>query len=97
MDEATYQRWWALHLRVVRAEVLTAREQAVYEAGCHELEHEEPLGDLSLNIAQIPARVRALEAERAALLARCQQLDAEIASLETALRQRKQQASADGR
>ncbi len=33
MDDATYQRWWQLHLRVAKGEELDPSEQMVYDSG----------------------------------------------------------------
>ena len=33
MDDALYQQWWPLHLRVALGEQLDAEEKARYEAG----------------------------------------------------------------
>ena len=86
MDSTTYERWWPLHLRVARGESLGAEEQAFYEAGRTELEQEEQLVDSTGELRQAQAQVAALEAERAALASRSQQLDAEIVMLEATLR-----------
>ena len=88
MDQATYQGWWALHLRVARGEALNADDQALYEVGRTELEQQEDLRDPSASVREAQAAVAALQAERATLSARREQLDAEIASLEGALDQR---------
>ena len=41
MNEATFQKWEALHDRWARNEILTPEEQAAYKAGCAELDAEE--------------------------------------------------------
>ena len=53
MDEQAYQYWQVLHRRVVMGETLSAAEQAVYEAGCEELDAEERLDGNSGALAGI--------------------------------------------
>ena len=52
MDQATYDRWWQLHLSVARGEVLESTERATYEAGLAVLDAEEraQFGDASLTV-----------------------------------------------
>jgi hypothetical protein len=40
MDQATYQRWWPLHLRAARGEELHDEERSFYEEGRRSLEQE---------------------------------------------------------
>jgi hypothetical protein len=80
-----YHRWWPLHIRAACGEVLTDEERSFYEAGLQELEREEIGAATLAQIRQTRARLQALEAERDALLARRQQVEAEIARLESAL------------
>ena len=42
MEEAAYKQWWPLHRRTAVGELLSAEEQARYEAGLRQLEAEEP-------------------------------------------------------
>jgi predicted RNase H-like nuclease (RuvC/YqgF family) len=91
MDETTYHTWWALHLRTTRGEHLNSEEQATYEAGLRQLQQEET-GDQDIVILQqTRTTVAALEAEQARLHARHEQLNAEIAALESALSERTRQ------
>ena len=39
MNETAYRAWQVLHDRWAKGETLTPEEQAVYEAGCAELEY----------------------------------------------------------
>src|SRR5262245_54438270 len=87
MDQATYQRWWPLHLRVARGEELSAEEWPIYEAGLRQLEQGDKVLASSVALQQAPAAVAALEAEHAAIIVRRKKLDEEIASLEKALGQ----------
>src|SRR2546430_1472138 len=91
MDQVTYERWWALHLRVARREGLSAEDQTFHENMRRQLEQEEVLGGQSLDLLKVHAAVTSLEAERSALEERRQQLDAEIADLEGKLTQQTQQ------
>lgn len=43
MDEATYERWWPLHLRASKGEPLTAEDRALYESGLCHLHRDETL------------------------------------------------------
>lgn len=63
MDQETYQRWWALHLRVARGEERGAEEQALYTAGRLQLEREEKLGLTATAAGQARAAVASLAAE----------------------------------
>jgi len=80
----TYQRWWQLHLRVARGERLSPAERAVYDAGRRELEDNETLEPLQ-NAKQAREELRELEEQRRGLEQRRQELDAEIAAIESAL------------
>src|SRR5262245_28628435 len=91
IDQAAYERWWPLHIRVARGESLSAEDEAYYHAVRRELEREETLGDPSPELRDARAAVASLEAERAALEGRRQQLQAEIDALEAALRRRTRQ------
>lgn len=87
MDQATYQRWWPLHLRVARGEELSAEERPLYEAGLRQVEQDDLSAVSATAIQEARAAVAVLETEHAALVARRRQLDEEIASLEKALGQ----------
>ena len=52
MDQATYDRWWQLHLRVANGEGLDSTERATYEAGLAVLDAEEraQFDDASLTV-----------------------------------------------
>jgi uncharacterized protein involved in exopolysaccharide biosynthesis len=85
MDEPSYRAWWALHLRVVRGESLDAEERAAYEAGLAQLHQSESLAAGAASLRQARANVQTVEAEYARLHAQREQLEAEIAALETVL------------
>ncbi len=74
MDPDTYQRWWALHLRVARGETLSAEERPFYEAGLKQLQQEETLKDPSDSIRELRAGIAALQAEHAQLHAQSEKL-----------------------
>src|SRR5262245_13677326 len=77
MGQATYQRWWPLHLRVVRGEKLSAEEEPIYEAGLRQLDQGEFSPASGAAVQESRTAVAALEAEHAALVARRRQLDEE--------------------
>jgi hypothetical protein len=84
VDQAAFQRWWEMHLRLARGHVLNAEERALYEAGRQELERDERLQELQTT-KQARERLQALEAERSQLERRRLQLESEIAALEKKL------------
>lgn len=84
MDQQSYQQWWQLHLRVARGESLTSNEQASYDARRSELEREERLRDTT-EARESREQLTTLEAEHLELEAQRQQLDKEIAELESRL------------
>ena len=85
MDEATYRKWWPLHLRAVSGEALSVEERAAYEMGLRELHAEEEIaGDLA-TLRATRAAVAAAEAEAARLHALQLELAAKIRVLEAAL------------
>jgi len=90
VDRTNYQQWWQLHLRVARGESLGPDEQASYNAGRRELEREEQLLE-TMEARESREQLAALEAEHAALETQRQQLDAEIAELESRLRDQTRQ------
>jgi hypothetical protein len=83
MDDALCQQWWPLHRRVALGEQLNAEEQARYEAGLRVMERDEHFS--STPLAERLSALEALATERGRLLARQQQIDAEIASLQSSL------------
>jgi hypothetical protein len=84
VDQATFQRWWELHLRVARGESLTSEERATYNAGLQELEKDEKLQEVR-STREVREQLRALEAERMNLEARRRVLESKIADLERRL------------
>ena len=87
MDQATYDRWWQLHLRVAKGEVLESTERATYEGGLAVLDAEEraQFGDASLTVLRnLKAEVDLLEATHAKLQAKSTRLDRQIWTLEGA-------------
>lgn len=89
MDSTSVKRWRELHLRVASGDRLSTEEEREYRAGLRELEQGDPIGGATLaKLQQLRQNAAALEAERAELLEKTRQLDARIATLEAALRQR---------
>ncbi len=84
MDQAEYERWWQLHIRVARGESLTSAENRAYEVGRLELEKTEGFGELAA-AKQAREQLVALDAERDRLEQRRKQLDSEIVALKSSL------------
>ncbi len=84
MDESAYQRWWQLHVRVARGETLHPEESELYDVGRRELEQAEVLRPIE-TARRARRELRALETEHRSLEQRRQQLDREIAALESRL------------
>lgn len=84
MDESASKRWWQLHVRVARGETLRPEESEFYDTGRRELEQDEALRPIE-TAREARRRLRALETERVRLENRRQQLDSEIAALESRL------------
>ncbi|MCI0681249.1 MAG: hypothetical protein L0Y71_04025 [Gemmataceae bacterium] len=87
MDETQRQRWWGLHLRVARGELLASEEQAYYETIMRQLDGNEPLEPLR-SALDTRTKLRQLEAERIRLEEQRSRLDVEIVDLESQLGQR---------
>jgi len=87
MDDARYQRWWRLHLRVARGETLNPTERAEYEAGVEVLDQEEKeqlKPESVTTLRKLRARVEQLRRVHAELLAKSARLDEQIVALERA-------------
>ena len=87
MDEATYEKWWPLHLRVARGESLRAEEQRCYEAGREQLHDQEVLNE-GLSLRESRGKLTVLGDEHRALLAQHKELVDEVEALEGALTER---------
>ena len=89
MNDAQYRRWWRLHLRVARGEMLNPAEQAEYEAGLEVLDQEEKEqlkpGSVT-TLRKLRAQVEQLRRVHAELLAKSARLDEQIVALEKAYR-----------
>jgi septal ring factor EnvC (AmiA/AmiB activator) len=88
MDESAYREWWPLHLRVARGEVLAGAERVAYHAGLDTIHRAELPSEDSERLRKARAAVAALEAEQVTLRERRDQLEAEIAALESMLNPR---------
>jgi predicted nuclease with TOPRIM domain len=86
METETYERWWALHLRVAKGEALNEAEFALYNAGLEEqyLAEEEINEDLIKRLQLLRARLDMLADENRSLHRQEAQLDEKIAVLESA-------------
>lgn len=87
MDQTTYERWWQLHLRVARGEMLDEDTQAEYAAGLAVLDQEEHTqwGETDLELLRkLKSEVEALQAAHERLQSRSQHLDRQIWTLEGA-------------
>lgn len=81
-------KWQVLHRRMAAGETLNAAEQAVYEAGCQELDATENLdGDLT-RLQQLRGSIMDAEAEQQQLRTQEHALDKRIAALEARLDER---------
>ena len=85
MDEATYRRWWPLHLRVAEGETLVAEEQAFYQTGLEQLHREEKLVEDVEGLRRMREEIAQLKADNLSLQALREQLEARAAALEAAL------------
>jgi hypothetical protein len=85
MDDATYKRWWPLHIRAARGETLSVEEQAVYEAGRQQMVAEETIDGGLAGLRQAREKMLELKAEYQRMRHRYEQLEAEIATLEAQL------------
>jgi len=87
MDEKTYQRWWQLHLRVARNEILNPLEQVEYDQGLQVLdgaERQELASVTAAALRQLRAQIEQLQSEHVQLQARSARLDRRIRTLERA-------------
>jgi septal ring factor EnvC (AmiA/AmiB activator) len=91
MDEQAYQYWQVLHRRMIRSETLSAAEQAIYEAGCQELDAEERLDGNLERLRELRAQIAAAETEQQHLREQEAALDAHIIALEARLDARTRQ------
>src|SRR5262245_52884193 len=91
MEANAYKKWSELHLRVARGETLTAEEQATYNAGIQELDHEEKIEGDIVRLRQLRSSLAQLEVENAHLREERLQLDAQIAAIEARLSQETRQ------
>ena len=84
MDHTTYQNWWQLHLRVARGETLAGDESAAYEVGLADLQRDEKL-TATVDARELRQSLATLQKEHSAMEQQRQELDAEIAALESRL------------
>ena len=86
IDEPTYKQWWLLHRRSAVGELLSAEEQARYEAGLRQLEAEEPPIQSSIDaLRQARQQMLAAQAEYRRLQRQYEAMQAEAAALEARL------------
>lgn len=89
MNDARYRRWWQLHLRAARGEMLNPAERAEYEAGLEVLDQEEKeqlKPESVTTLRRLRARVEQLRRVHAELLSKSARLDEQIIALERAYR-----------
>lgn len=91
MEEQAYQYWQVLHRRMMSGEMLSAAEQAVYEAGCQELDAAERLDGNLERLRELRAPIVAAEMEQQRLREQEAALDARIVALEACLDTRTRQ------
>src|SRR5579871_1075622 len=63
MDETTHKQWWPLHIKHALGEILTPDEQAIYGAGCAQLDAEEKLPGSVEELKQARQKMLELKAE----------------------------------
>ncbi len=97
MDRATYESWWALHLRVARGEALSLEEKTPYEGGRRQLEQGEILADPRVAARAALDAVKTLEEEQGRLRTRKAELEGEIVRLEALLGEAVREPLATGR
>jgi predicted nuclease with TOPRIM domain len=89
VNQAIYQQWWQIHVRVARGELLSPEEEILYEAGRQELEKDEQQREMN-SVRELREKLSAMEREHGQLDERRQQLHREIAALEQQLPQHTQ-------
>jgi hypothetical protein len=90
VDHAAFQRWWELHLRVARGDLLNAEERDCYNAGRQDLDGDEKLEHVK-STREAREQLQALEVERTQLERRRHQLESELAALEKRLQEQARQ------
>ncbi|HET6386471.1 MAG TPA: hypothetical protein VFJ58_24015 [Armatimonadota bacterium] len=91
MNKQAYENWAVLHRRVVAGESLNESEQAAYEAGRRELDHEDRMdGNLEM-IRTLRAQIREAETVQRELRTKERELDTRIKTLESRLDERTRQ------
>ena len=89
MNEATYQTWWQLHLRVAKGEELSGQEREHYLATLKHLEQEEVLQEDTAQIERLQSQLAQAKAEGEHLRTYRLQLEAKLAELERSSQSRK--------
>jgi len=84
MDNATYQNWWQLHLRLARGETLSSDESAAYQVGLADLDRDEQL-TATVDARELRQSLTKLQKEYSVLEDQRHELDAVIAALESRL------------
>lgn len=84
MRDSEYEQWWQLHLRVVRGESLTSKEQAIYHSGNLEQdqEDEEQIVSNFDSLRILQGQINSLTQKQTLLQAQSRKLDQEISKLE---------------
>jgi hypothetical protein len=70
VENETFQTWSTLHRRYVNAEVLSIEEQALYDAGCAELDAQETFDDDLERVRKLRAKLLEPDSELEDLLKR---------------------------
>jgi hypothetical protein len=82
MDEATYQRWWPLHIRSAKGESLTPEELAFYDAGLCQLHREERLQASPAKLDELDEKISRIERENAELASKRLALETQLRRLQ---------------
>jgi len=96
MEKDVHDKWWPLHIRAVRGELLSLAEKEFYEAGLKQL-HEEEVLHLDMDALRAARKAaREADAEFQRLVEERNQLKARIAEMEARLPERVREALAVG-
>ena len=91
MDQFDYDRWWPLHLKASRGEVISDEERKFY-SDCLQRLHVSESFDADLQELRAARQtVSQLEQQQVSLRARRDELESEISAIEAALSERTRQ------
>lgn len=68
MDDATYKKWWPLHIKNAKGEALTSEKQTAYEKGRDQLYPDEDLSGNVDELKRLRTHVHEMEMQLAQML-----------------------------